>query len=194
MSIESVLEMFCRTIIAYRCLVINYEKSVDIYDEDNKVIVMNDDYFSHQGSPHILSSICPSRREYIIPQLVKNITNFGLSAFDAIAFRGMSGALVAPIVGYLLGKPVVLVRRGENSHSKYLVEGLHEVNRYIIIDDLISSGTTINTILQMMRNRHESEFLTPHECVGIFLYNSGRMSSFTTEDGKRIPVVSFYFS
>jgi len=155
---------------------------------------MSIDYKKHNGSYYILASTDSSVRDIIIPRLIENITKFGMDNFDAIVFRGMSGALVAPIVGYLIKKPVVLVRKDKDSHSNYWVEGLYEVNRYIIIDDLISSGATMNEILKKMKERHVAEFSSPHECVGMFLYCDGRGADykFSTTDGKTIPVSAFY--
>jgi len=150
---------------------------------------MGTDYTRHTGSYYILASTDSITRDVIVPKLVENITNFGLDKFDAIVFRGMSGALVAPIVAYLLKKPVVLVRKDKNTHSTYWVEGLHEVNRYIVIDDLICTGKTMNEILTKMSERHAASFKTPHECVGIFLYCQGH-----GEKWNNIPLSAFYGS
>ena len=43
----------------------------------------------------------------------------------AIAFSGMSGALIAPIVALRLKKPLIMVRKdNDESHSGRLVEGV----------------------------------------------------------------------
>ena len=55
--------------------------------------------------------------------LVAGIKESGIEC-DAIAFRGMSGALVGPMVALELGKEFIMVRkRNANSHSSYMVEG-----------------------------------------------------------------------
>jgi adenine/guanine phosphoribosyltransferase-like PRPP-binding protein len=85
--------------------------------------------------------------------------------FDAIAFRGMSGAMVAPAVAIKLGKPFILVRkRGDGSHSEHQVEGAVGCSRYIIVDDLIASGETVRAIQDDV-SRHSKA-----TCVGIALW------------------------
>lgn len=68
--------------------------------------------------------------------------------FDSIAFRGNSGSLVAPAVALRLRKPLILVRRGEDCHSHLPVEGNLATERYAIIDDLVSTGTTVQSIVK----------------------------------------------
>jgi adenine/guanine phosphoribosyltransferase-like PRPP-binding protein len=93
--------------------------------------------------------------------------------FDAIAFRGMSGALVAPSVATALGKNLLMVRK-EHSHSTMNVEGFYGTpQRYIIVDDFISMGSTCKEIITQVSN-----FCDENTCVGIALYNnSGRSRS-----------------
>jgi adenine/guanine phosphoribosyltransferase-like PRPP-binding protein len=88
-----------------------------------------------------------------------------LGEFDAIAFRGMSGAMVAPAVAMQLGVPFVLVRKkGDGSHSSCEVEALWTTGlRYVIVDDLVSSGTTVHAIQDQLA---ESGAV----CVGISLW------------------------
>ena len=84
--------------------------------------------------------------------------------YDCIVFRGVSGALIAPIVAYKLGVPVVPVRKGENSHSSNLIELVGDYVHYLVVDDLISSGDTMREILTVC-NRHSMH------CRGIVLWN-----------------------
>ena len=67
--------------------------------------------------------------------------------FDTIAFRGMSGALISPQVAIAMQKHLILVRKGnESSHSDYLVEGYKAAQRYVILDDFVSTGATRDAI------------------------------------------------
>ena len=67
--------------------------------------------------------------------------------YEAIAFRGMSGALIAPTVALRLKKTLIMVRKPETvTHSRMRVEGDSGAKRYIIIDDLISTGDTVRQI------------------------------------------------
>ena len=75
--------------------------------------------------------------------------------FDTIALRGMSGALMAPILSIILGKPFTMVRKeGEGSHSSLPIEGCISFQTYVIVDDFVVSGETARIcigILQYMR-------------------------------------------
>jgi orotate phosphoribosyltransferase len=86
--------------------------------------------------------------------------------FDAIAFRGMSGALAAAPLALKLNKHLICVRKGESTHADYDVEGALGC-RYIIVDDCISSGATVRTIQDKI---HQSDPLS--NCVAIYLYNA----------------------
>lgn len=98
-----------------------------------------------------------------IDQTIEAIEKSKLS-FDAIAFRGSSGAACAYPISYMTGRSLIHVRKPtENAHSSRLIEGnpMQVVKNYIIVDDFIATGATINCIM---------ECLTP-TCVGIFLFN-----------------------
>jgi adenine/guanine phosphoribosyltransferase-like PRPP-binding protein len=92
--------------------------------------------------------------------------------FDAFAFRGMSGALIAPVLAMLCGKSLIMVRKmkedGSKSdcHSKERVEGDLSATKYIIVDDFISSGQTITNIIQEISHLNPSAI-----CIGALLYN-----------------------
>lgn len=84
--------------------------------------------------------------------------------FDTIAFRGMSGALIAPILALRLNKSLIMVRKpNDNTHSELLVEGDKAAKRYIIVDDFQSSGATASTI-----KFHIERFAPQAECLGVF--------------------------
>lgn len=81
--------------------------------------------------------------------------------FSAIAFRGMSGALVAPAVAAKMNKKLICVRKdGDGSHTCYLVEGYVRARTYIIIDDFIETAKTVLSITKEL----------PGKCVGVVLY------------------------
>jgi len=107
--------------------------------------------------------------------------------FDTIVFRGMSGALIAPIIAHQLRKRITLCRKdSDDSHSGHgFAEGYKEIKRYVIIDDFINEGHTVRSILKTI-NVIESNA----ECVGIFLYRSNRGHNF---EGN-IPVYSLDFN
>jgi adenine/guanine phosphoribosyltransferase-like PRPP-binding protein len=87
--------------------------------------------------------------------------------FDTIVFRGMSGALIAPIVAHKMGKEIVMLRKkDEQTHSIFGYEGYLDVQRYVIIDDFVSTGETVAKIIMDMRRRGAAKF------VGLYVYFS----------------------
>lgn len=86
--------------------------------------------------------------------------------FEAIAFRGVSGALVAPAVAAKLGKSLIVVRKAEARHSPYEVEGEDSIRSYLIIDDQIAGGGTIREI------HHQVMILTKQQakCAGYLMW------------------------
>jgi adenine/guanine phosphoribosyltransferase-like PRPP-binding protein len=82
-----------------------------------------------------------------------------------IAVSGMSGAVVGAVVSTLLNMSLIIIRKnGEQRHSEYVRQGPHDAahKTYIIIDDLIDSGKTVDYILNINEE---------HMCAGIFLYH-----------------------
>lgn len=107
------------------------------------------------------------------------MANVKPSDFDAFAFRGMSGALIAPILAAKFNKNLLMVRKNtEGSHADDLVEGDNIPQRYIIVDDFVASGRT----LRVTRLEVE-EFNERNTLVGVILYlrsfyKAGELSAF----------------
>lgn len=107
----------------------------------------------------------------LIRHLAKVITKSKLE-FDTIAFRGMSGALVAPTLAYVLNKHLLVVRKdGETTHSCHRVEGNANARKVLIVDDFISSGSTVQSIIDgINKNLPRPDNAPPVEFVGIVGY------------------------
>lgn len=86
----------------------------------------------------------------LIKRAVKKLTKFQKeNPFDAIAFRGYSGAPIAAILSWELNLPMIAVRKNTVSSHDYLdVFGPTDVESYIIVDDFISSGGTVRDIIK----------------------------------------------
>lgn len=83
--------------------------------------------------------------------------------FDTIAFRGMSGALIAPPLAMKLKKQLILVRKdNDDSHTLFGVEGNKLSKRYIIVDDFVCSGKTKSVIIEKV-----AEFAPLAEFIGM---------------------------
>lgn len=91
--------------------------------------------------------------------------------FECIAFRGMSGAVVAPPVACRLDKHMLMVRKQDGNHSPLVVEGPTNLCRYVVVDDLVQTGRTLRTIQRMVALHNEDA-----RCVGVCLYNVGASS------------------
>lgn len=105
-----------------------------------------------------------------VNKIVKKLkTNNIHHTFDAIAFRGISGALFAPLLAAKLDKNLFAIRKPDvRAHSYRSVEGDYDSKRYVIIDDLICSGETIRAIMETMKDQVKDS-----QCVGIILYGEG---------------------
>lgn len=91
---------------------------------------------------------------------------------DAVVVTGKSGMSLAFATLMLIDFPLVVVRkRGENSHGNN-IEGPRTINvrRYIVLDDFISSGATVRTIVQDINDLATALFETAPECVGVLQY------------------------
>lgn len=85
--------------------------------------------------------------------------------FDAIAFTGVSGAAFAFPISASLKIPLVCIRK-DKAHNLSKLEGARDINNYIIIDDFIDTGKTINKIINTIA-KNES----PAKLCAIFLYS-----------------------
>lgn len=113
-----------------------------------------------------LQSLDPTLLKKEIALAVKSVKSL---TFRSIAFRGVSGALVAPIVAVRLKKGLIVVRKRESQHSTYLVEGHRLIGpqKYIIIDDFPSTGDTIKEIMKEIKANHNQSA----KCVGVYFYS-----------------------
>ena len=88
---------------------------------------------------------------------------------------------------------VLLRKDNDNSHGSP-IEGPdgHRLGKYLILDDFISSGATMNRIRDKIDTLHgQVSWSSPRpECVGIVLYGYHRSDSFKFNDGYTVPVLS----
>jgi len=83
--------------------------------------------------------------------------------FDSIAFRGVSGALIAPVLAHALNKNIIVVRKGnQNSHSYRTVEGNFDCKTYVIADDFVDTGRTVKTIKREIKKEAPDA-----QCIGV---------------------------
>lgn len=100
---------------------------------------------------HTYGSFNKEKRRKIVAKIVKELRNV---EFDALAVRGVSGLIMAPIVAYLLNKHVIVVRKPkdvERSHANEIVESPITTGDYVIFDDFVGSGETAREIQRQIR-------------------------------------------
>jgi adenine/guanine phosphoribosyltransferase-like PRPP-binding protein len=116
-----------------------------------------------QCAGHLERGLNPDLRRMTVENVVRILRHYD---FDAIAFSGLSGALIVPTVAMLMNKTLLAVRKDKDAcHSGRLVEGDHNARRYIIVDDMISSGDTVRSIVGKI-----SEAVPNAHCLGCLGY------------------------
>lgn len=120
------------------------------------------------GIYYLDDALHATHRKAIISRVVSQLKNV---EFDAIAFRGLSGALVAPIIAEKMGKHLVGVRISTTyTHSDNrdveVSSGLGGDFRFVIVDDLIDSGRTVRSIIDKIHGEHPDA-----KCVAIVTYH-----------------------
>lgn len=109
--------------------------------------------------------------------------------FDTVICRGTSGLLVAPIVAQKMKKELIVVRKSDGNHSGKPLEGFNQPRKFIIVDDFICTGSTVNAMLEVMHQKHPTA-----KCVGIFCWrgSDGNAYKFTSQDKSRTDEIQRY--
>lgn len=121
---------------------------------------------------YIDSSLCPNRRATKVKEAVETLREV---KFDAIAVRGMSGAIIGGAIAHELSKPIILVRKDDHEeahHSCMDVEGPIDwapPARYVIVDDFVSSGNTLRRI--------QDKIGAKGNLIGAYLYRDREFTS-----------------
>lgn len=104
--------------------------------------------------------------------------------FDTIAFTGLSGAALAFILSYETGYPLFCLRKEESGHWDSLIEGNINLKNYIIVDDFIATGDTVNKLIS------EIDLINPEaKCQAIITYSSSARDGFLPlHEEESIPV------
>lgn len=97
--------------------------------------------------------------------------------FEAIAFTGTSGSAIAYILGYTLDVPLICIRKDTekahykswDSQSEQRFEGYAGARTYLIVDDFISSGKTVERIMQAIYDK-----CPQCRCAAMLMYQGDR--------------------
>ncbi len=99
------------------------------------------------GSNYIKSAFNKPKLKHIVSSFAKAIEDKVFGEFDGIACIGTSGLTVAPILAYEFDKHLMVVRKeNDNSHKESSIEAYDSVSKYIVVDDFVSSGRTLENI------------------------------------------------
>jgi orotate phosphoribosyltransferase-like protein len=122
---------------------------------------MSVSYSSKPHNPETLKLIVKRAKIDLTPIMKSTSKKIGF------AFRGTSGALVAPILAHQFNTSCVVVRKPtEERHSSLAVEYSNDLTHYIIVDDFISSGKTIKNIKDDIKTHSTLDF------IGVWLYQN----------------------
>ena len=106
---------------------------------------------------------------------------------------GVSCGFAALMLSDLDFNIVLLRKDNDNSHGAPIEgpEG-HQLGRYLILDDFIVSGNTMNRIrnkIAILYRQHHSNGERAPQCVGIVLYGHHTGGGFRFLDGHNVPIV-----
>lgn len=133
-----------------------------------------------QGASHTCHVLNHKIRNKIIISAICDLRKIS-DQFDSIACCGVSGLMVVPQIAELLNKHIVVVRKeGERCYSEFRTEGVAPF-RYIIVDDLICSGSTVKHIKRVLKDEYVRS-----RCVGLYCYLPDECSYHADENGSKL--------
>lgn len=151
----------------------------NILNESVQDVRRTDDGKYIQGSSHICHVLNHKERNKIIVRAVCKLRKIQ-DSFDSIACCGVSGLMVVPQIAELLNKHIVVVRKGEKCYSEFRTEGVAPF-RYIIVDDLICSGSTVKHIKRVLHDEYPRSV-----CQGVYCYLPNETAYRDDESGNKL--------
>jgi adenine/guanine phosphoribosyltransferase-like PRPP-binding protein len=132
-----------------------------------------------QGASHTCWVLNHKARNKIIIKAICDLRKIS-NSFDSIACCGVSGLMVVPQIAELLNKNIVVVRKGEPCYSEFRTEGAAPF-RYVILDDLICSGSTVKHIKKVIKDEYTRSY-----CIGIYCYLPKECAYSQDEEGSKL--------
>lgn len=119
-------------------------------------------------APWLMDALDPQYRTDRVNALVSNVRRFmATNVVGGIACCGISGMSMAFAVADIIGLPVCVIRKDrDHHHSSGMAEGL-QFDNYIIIDDFVQTGATVQHIIAEMKVSRLA--LT---CLAVFTYHA----------------------
>jgi adenine/guanine phosphoribosyltransferase-like PRPP-binding protein len=131
----------------------------------------------HVSTDYLEDVFNPELFQRLVPNAIKISQDIHEeSPYDAIAFSGTSGCSIGFILGYSLNKPIVCIRKpDQESHYKNwscederAFEGFNAPLRYLIVDDGIDSGRTVERIMETININ-----CGKCRCVAMLMFSQG---------------------
>jgi adenine/guanine phosphoribosyltransferase-like PRPP-binding protein len=132
-----------------------------------------------QGSSHTCHVLNHKERNSIIIRAVCKLRKIA-DSFDSIACCGVSGLMVVPQIAEILNKHIVIVRKKEKCYSEFRTEGVPPF-RYVIVDDLICSGSTVKHIKNTLKEEYVRSL-----CIGVYCYLPNECAYKNTIEGSKL--------
>lgn len=132
-----------------------------------------------QGCSHTSLVLNHKERNKIIIKAVCKLRKIS-DEFDTIACCGISGLLVVPQIAELLNKHILIIRKNEKCYSEFRMEGVAPF-RYVVVDDLICSGSTVKRIKNTIKEDHPRA-----RCVGVYCYMPEETAYKPDRDGSKL--------
>ncbi len=148
----------------------------------------------HVETSYLGASFDPDRRQRALRNIITGLTPYS-GQFEAIAVRGLSGTIMGTLVSHFMSKGLIVVRKaGEMGHGMS-VEGASRFTRYIILDDFVCSGSTIQAIIDAIRGRTCNQKAAPVACYfygdqssAQALWRNGHLYPVWSEPDEAVPV------
>lgn len=132
------------------------------------------------------------RAEYAARAITKMMVETGATSVVVHGNSGVSCGFAALMLSDVDFNIVLLRKDNDNSHGSPIEgpEG-HFLERYLILDDFVSTGATMNRIRDkiIMLHKQSNPAEDAPECVGIVLYGHHGSDSFKFYDGHTVPAL-----
>lgn len=106
---------------------------------------------AYQYPTHLRPAMNREERKETIEACIEKLSR---EEFDTLAFSGISGSSIGFILAHMMNKEVISVRQPEvkrRAGNQYTEEGYRHALKYIVVDDLISTGTTVARVIRGVR-------------------------------------------
>jgi adenine/guanine phosphoribosyltransferase-like PRPP-binding protein len=134
----------------------------------------------HVTSDYLEKVFHPKKHKQIVDTACDLIKQHANDA-EYIVMTGLSGMLVGAPVAMILGKQMVVVRKTRDSkHSATTVENIPTSGtmKYVILDDFICSGKTLETIQKKLKKNTKAQLVN----MGVITYASWWKKRFQSKE------------